>query len=149
MTEKTHIVWHQQQVSRADREALAGHQGCVIWFTGLSGCGKSTIANELDYLLTQRKVRTYLLDGDNVRHSLNAPPELLQSYGDEFARRFGLGFSQQDRQENLRRIGAVTSLFRDAGLVTLAAFVSPYRQDRELIRQQVTGESSEAAVRGR
>ncbi|MAT68496.1 MAG: adenylyl-sulfate kinase [Planctomycetaceae bacterium] len=129
------VVWHDHAVTRADREQLAGHRGCVVWFTGLSGSGKSTVANAVDRLLFERGVRTYLLDGDNVRHGLNATPQILaERYGDEFARRFGLGFGQQDREENIRRVGAVAKLMCDAGLITLTAFVSPYRSDRDAVR---------------
>jgi adenylylsulfate kinase len=129
------VVWHEQSVSRADREALNGHRGCVVWFTGLSGCGKSTIANVVDKLLWERKVRSYLLDGDNVRHGLNATPDMLaERYGEEFGKRFGLGFSQQDREENIRRVGAVAGLLANAGLITLTAFVSPFRGDRDAVR---------------
>jgi adenylylsulfate kinase len=129
------VVWHRQAVSRDDRERQNGHRGCVVWFTGLSGCGKSTVANVVDHKLYERGVRTYLLDGDNVRHGLNATPQMLaERYGDEFGRRFGLGFGQQDREENIRRVGAVSQLMCDAGLVTLTAFVSPYRADRDAVR---------------
>jgi adenylylsulfate kinase len=130
------VVWHEQSVSRADRERLNGHQGCVVWFTGLSGCGKSTIANVVDKMLLDRGVRSYLLDGDNVRHGLNATPDMLaKRYGEEFGKRFGLGFSQQDREENIRRVGAVAGLLSSAGLVTLTAFVSPFRSDRDSVRE--------------
>ncbi|MBX3435112.1 MAG: adenylyl-sulfate kinase [Pirellulales bacterium] len=129
------VVWHEHAVVRADRERAAGHRGCVVWFTGLSGSGKSTVANAVDRLLFERGVRTYLLDGDNVRHGLNATPQMLaERYGDAFGRRFGLGFGQEDRQENIRRVGAVAGLMCDAGLVTLTAFVSPYRSDRDAVR---------------
>ncbi|MBA4107568.1 MAG: adenylyl-sulfate kinase [Pirellula sp.] len=129
------VVWHDQSVSRADRERQNGHRGCVVWFTGLSGCGKSTVANVVDRKLFERGVRTYLLDGDNVRHGLNATPQMLaERYGAEFGQRFGLGFGQQDREENIRRVGAVSQLMCDAGLVTLTAFVSPYRSDRDAVR---------------
>lgn len=129
------VVWHEQSVSRGDREKLNGHRGCVVWFTGLSGCGKSTIANVVDKLLLERGVRSYLLDGDNVRHGLCATPDMLaQRYGEEFGKRFGLGFSQQDREENIRRVGAVAGLLANAGLVTLTAFVSPFRSDRAAVR---------------
>ena len=129
------VVWHQQAVSRADRERLNGHRGCVVWFTGLSGCGKSTVANAVDKKLYERGVRSYVLDGDNVRHGLNATPQMLaERYGQPFADRFGLGFGQEDREENIRRIGAVARLMCDAGLVTLTAFVSPYRADRDAVR---------------
>jgi adenylylsulfate kinase len=129
------VVWHQHAVSRGDRERQSGHRGCVVWFTGLSGCGKSTVANAVDQKLFERGVRSYVLDGDNVRHGLNATPQLLaERYGQAFAERFGLGFGQQDREENIRRVGAVARLMCDAGLVTLTAFVSPYRADRDAVR---------------
>ena len=134
-SEEPIVVWHQQAITRADREQLNGHRGCVVWFTGLSGCGKSTVANLVDQKLHERKVRSYVLDGDNVRHGLNATPQLLtERYGEQHATRFGLGFSQQDREENIRRVGAVAGLLCDAGLVTLTAFVSPFRADRETVR---------------
>ena len=136
-TDKPHIVWHAPSVSREDRERASGQQGCVVWFTGLSGSGKSTVANAVDRLLFEQGLRSFVLDGDNVRHGLNAPPALLADYGDEFARRFGLSFTAQDRQENIRRIGAVADLFAAAGLITLTAFVSPYRADRDAVRRQV------------
>jgi adenylylsulfate kinase len=129
------VVWHEHSVSREARERLNGHRGCVVWFTGLSGSGKSTIANLVDHRLHERGVHTFVLDGDNVRHGLNATPQMLEAaYGPEFAARFGLGFSALDRQENIRRVGAVARLMAEAGLITLAAFVSPYRKDREAVR---------------
>jgi adenylylsulfate kinase len=129
------VVWHEHAVTRADRERLNGHRGCVVWFTGLSGCGKSTVANAVEQLLHQRGVHTYVLDGDNVRHGLNATPQMLaERYGQDFAARFGLGFGQQDREENIRRVGAVAKLMCDAGLIVLTAFVSPYRSDRDAVR---------------
>jgi adenylylsulfate kinase len=132
------VVWHHHAVSRADRERLNGHRGCVVWFTGLSGCGKSTVANVVDQKLHQRGVRSYVLDGDNVRHGLNATPQMLADrYGETFADRFGLGFGQEDREENIRRVGAVARLMCDAGLVTLTAFVSPYRSDRDAVRDSL------------
>jgi adenylylsulfate kinase len=136
-TERTHVVWHRHSVSREDRERLNGHQGCVVWFTGLSGSGKSTVANLVDQMLYEAGVHSVLLDGDNVRHGLSATPEMLARYGESFARRFGLGFSPEDRTENIRRIGAVAELFAAAGLVTLTAFVSPYRADRANVRSLV------------
>jgi len=133
------VVWHDHAVSRADREALNGHRGCVVWFTGLSGCGKSTIANLVDARLHALSVHSYVLDGDNVRHGLNATPQILTGvYGEDFAKRFGLGFSTEDRTENIRRIGAVAKLFCDAGIVTLTAFVSPYRKDRDAVRANLS-----------
>ncbi|MEX2025899.1 MAG: adenylyl-sulfate kinase [Pirellulaceae bacterium] len=133
----THVVWHGHNVSRQEREQLNGHGGLVVWFTGLSGSGKSTIANLVEHKLYECGVHTFLLDGDNVRHGLNATPEMLAPYGPEFAERFGLGFGAADRQENIRRVGAVAELFAAAGIVTLTAFISPYRADRNAVRQQV------------
>jgi adenylylsulfate kinase len=120
MTERkaTNIVWHAGNVTRADREKINGHKGFTVWFTGLSGSGKSTIAVAVEKALWDRGVRTYILDGDNVRHGLNA----------------NLGFSPEDRTENIRRIGEVAKLFNDAGLVALTAFISPYRADRDKVR---------------
>ena len=114
----TNIVWHQGAVTRADREQMNGHKGCTVWLTGLSGSGKSTIAVDLDKRLWERGVRAYILDGDNIRHGLNK----------------NLGFSPADRTENIRRIGEVAKLFTDAGIVTLTAFISPYRADRDQVR---------------
>lgn len=139
----TEVVWHPHSVSRLEREQLNGHRGCVIWFTGLSGCGKSTVANEVDRLLHGRGAHSFLLDGDNVRHGLNAAPAMLGDYGEGFARRFGLTFSPEDRQENIRRIGAVTELFASAGIITLTAFVSPYRADRAAVRRMVEKQGRE------
>jgi adenylylsulfate kinase len=138
MVERTHVTWHEHSVSRADRERLNGHQGCVVWFTGLSGSGKSTVANLVDHQLHAIGIHSFVLDGDNIRHGLNASPAMLEpQYGVEFAQRFGLGFSAADRTENIRRIGTVANLFASAGIVTLTAFVSPYRRDRDAVRQQV------------
>jgi adenylylsulfate kinase len=135
------VVWHEHAVTRAERERLNGHRGCVVWFTGLSGCGKSTVANAIDRKLHEAGVRSYVLDGDNVRHGLNATPQMLAArYDEEFGRRFGLGFGQQDREENIRRVGAVAALLCDAGLVTLTAFVSPYRADRDAVRASLAAE---------
>lgn len=132
------IVWHAHTVSREDRESKLGQRGVVVWFTGLSGCGKSTIANELDRLLIDRGATCTLLDGDNVRHGLCAPPSVLQEeHGEDFAGRFGLGFGPIDREENIRRIGAVTELFASAGVIVLAAFVSPYQRDRDRVRKTI------------
>jgi adenylylsulfate kinase len=138
MSDETHITWHDHAVSRGQRESLFGHRGCVVWFTGLSGSGKSTIANLVDHKLHLKHVRSYVLDGDNIRHGLNASvAALVTVHGDDFARRFGLGFSAEDRQENIRRIGEVARLFCDAGIVVLTAFVSPYRRDRQLVREKL------------
>jgi adenylylsulfate kinase len=135
--EKTFVTWHAHAVSRDDRERINGHCGCVVWFTGLSGSGKSTIANAVDCKLAAAGMHSFLLDGDNVRHGLNASPDLLRDRGEAYAKRFGLGFSAEDRQENIRRIGAVAQLFAAAGIVTLTAFVSPYRCDREAVRAMI------------
>ncbi|MCE9608027.1 MAG: adenylyl-sulfate kinase [Planctomycetia bacterium] len=135
MSSPVHVVWHQQSVSREQREALNGHRGCVVWFTGLSGCGKSTVANLVDHKLHALGTHGFVLDGDNVRHGLNAAPAMLKpTFGETFAGRFGLGFGAEDRVENIRRIGAVSRLFAEAGLVTLTAFISPYRSDRDSVR---------------
>jgi len=116
MTERkaTNITWHEHNVTTEDLEALHGHKGCTIWFTGLSGSGKSTLANVVAAALHERGVSTFVLDGDNVRHGLNK----------------NLGFSAEDREENIRRIGEVAKLFSDAGVVNCTAFISPYREDR-------------------
>jgi adenylylsulfate kinase len=107
----------------------------VIWFTGLSGSGKSTVANVLDHMLAARGVKSSVLDGDNVRHGLNAGPQMLvETHGDDFAARFGLGFTAVDREENIRRIGAVAQLFCESGTIALTAFISPYRVDRDRVR---------------
>jgi len=138
MSNETNVTWHEHQVSRSSREALNGHRGCVIWFTGLSGSGKSTIANTLDHKLHQSGMRSSVLDGDNVRHTLNAGPGMLvEAHGDEFAGRFGLGFSAIDREENIRRIGSVAQLFSQTGIIALTAFISPYRRDRDRVRKNL------------
>jgi adenylylsulfate kinase len=129
------IVWHHSSVQTNERNRRLGQRGCVVWFTGLSGSGKSTIANAVDRKLFELGAVSYLLDGDNVRHGLCATPQLLESlHGPSFARRFGLGFGPEDREENIRRVGAVTELFASAGLICLTAFVSPYRRDRDRVR---------------
>jgi len=112
------IVWHEHAIDKTARAEQNGHKAFLLWFTGLSGSGKSTVAGALEQELFKRGVHTYLLDGDNVRHGLCK----------------GLGFSAEDRQENLRRVGEAAKLMVDAGLVVLAAFVSPYRADRDAIR---------------
>lgn len=117
-TKATNIVWHQHKVTREDREKKFGHRGCTIWMTGLSGSGKSTLANALDEVLWERGIRSYVLDGDNIRHGLNK----------------NLGFSPEDRTENIRRIGEVAKLFTEAGVVNVTAFISPYRADRDQAR---------------
>jgi len=117
----TNVVWHHATVTRARREAQNAHRGAIIWFTGLSGSGKSTLAHAVEESLHQRGCRTFVLDGDNVRHGLCAD----------------LGFSAQDRQENIRRIGEMAKLFMEAGVLVLTAFISPYRADRERVRGMV------------
>ncbi|AFR04763.1 adenylyl-sulfate kinase [Pectobacterium brasiliense] len=117
------VVWHAHDVTRESREKLHGHQGVVIWFTGLSGSGKSTLAGALEQALHQRGVSTYLLDGDNVRHGLCRD----------------LGFTDDDRRENIRRVGEVAKLMVDAGLVVLTAFISPHRAERKMV-QDLLGE---------
>jgi adenylylsulfate kinase len=135
MANETNVHWHEHSVTRSEREQLHKHKGCVVWFTGLSACGKSTISNLVDHKLHRLGVHSFVLDGDNVRHGLNAGPGMLKErHGEDFAKRFGLGFSAQDREENIRRIGAVAKLFAEAGQVTLTAFISPYRRDRDAVR---------------
>ena len=112
------IVWHGSSVTREDREKLLKQRGVLLWFTGLSGSGKSTIANELQEKLYQNNKLTYLLDGDNIRHGLCSD----------------LGFELDDRTENIRRIGETSKLFIDSGIITLGTFVSPLRNDREKVR---------------
>ncbi|MDR1141864.1 MAG: adenylyl-sulfate kinase [Planctomycetaceae bacterium] len=132
------VHWHEHAVSRQEREILNSNKGCVLWFTGLSACGKSTVANLVDHLLHQSGKHSFVLDGDNVRHGLNASPGILKEiHGEEFAKRFGLGFSAQDREENIRRIGAVAKLFAEAGLIAVTAFISPYRADRDHVRKSL------------
>ncbi len=132
------VVWHAHAVDRDAREKLMGHRGRVLWFTGLSGSGKSTVANAVDQLLHQQGIHSMLLDGDNIRHGLCAGPGMLKDeHGAEFAERFGLGFGAMDREENIRRVGALAALMAASGLVVLTAFVSPYRRDRQRVRQWV------------
>ncbi|GIO09087.1 putative adenylyl-sulfate kinase [Brevibacillus reuszeri] len=126
------IVWHPTTVTKTDRQQRTGHKSAILWFTGLSGAGKSTLANAVEYELHQRGLASYVLDGDNIRHGLNR----------------GLGFGPDDRKENIRRIGEVAKLFVDAGVITLTAFISPYREDRELARSLVDeGEFIEVYVK--
>lgn len=129
------VHWHEHAVSRQEREKRYGHRGCVLWFTGLSASGKSTLANLVDHRLHAMDVHSYVLDGDNVRHGLNAGPAMLRDcHGEEFAKRFGLGFSAQDREENIRRVGMVAKLFCEGGIIAITAFISPYRVDRDRVR---------------
>ena len=118
----TNITWHEATVTAEDREKLLNQKGCVIWFTGLSGSGKSTLANAVEHVLHQQHHHTYVLDGDNVRHGLNK----------------NLGFSPEDREENIRRIGEVAKLFADAGTIVMTAFISPYREDRDRARELIS-----------
>jgi adenylylsulfate kinase len=117
----TNIAWHEATVDRAARARQRGHRSAILWFTGLSGSGKSTLANALNSELFQRGLATYVLDGDNIRHGLCSD----------------LGFSDADRVENIRRIGEVSKLFLDAGVIVLTAFVSPFRADRDRARSLV------------
>jgi len=117
----TNVVWHAHKVSREKRESFLKQKGVVLWFTGLSGSGKSTIANEVAYKLHSLGHLSYVLDGDNIRHGLNKD----------------IGFSPEDRKENIRRISEVANLFADAGLITITAFISPYKIDRNYCRELV------------
>jgi len=114
----TNITWHEGHVTRAERTPLLKQKGATLWFTGLSGCGKSTIAFTLEHALVQRGHLAYVLDGDNIRHGLNK----------------NLGFTAADREENIRRIGEVAKLFADCGVITMTSFISPYRKDRDTVR---------------
>jgi len=148
MSNDTNVTWHEASVSREMREKKNAHKGCVIWFTGLSGSGKSTVANTLDHLLHKAGIQSVVLDGDNVRHGLNAGTTMLkETHGDEFSQRFGLGFSAIDREENIRRIGAVAEIFSQTGTIALTAFISPYRSDRDKVRNTMkSGEFIEVFV---
>ncbi len=129
------VHWHDHAVSREEREALNRQKGCVVWFTGLSASGKSTLANLVDHKLHSMELRSFVLDGDNIRHDLNAGPAILEElHGEDFAARFGLGFSARDREENIRRVGSVAKLFAESGVTALTAFISPYRIDRDRVR---------------
>jgi adenylylsulfate kinase len=117
-TDSTNVVWHHATVTRERREAQNGHKSCVLWFTGLSGAGKSTLAHAVEEQLHQLGCRTFVLDGDNVRHGLSS----------------NLGFSEDDRRENIRRIGEAAKLMMEAGVIAMTAFISPFRADREAVR---------------
>jgi adenylylsulfate kinase len=117
-TKATNITWHEGHVTREERAGLLKQKGATLWFTGLSGSGKSTIAFTLEHALVQRGRLAYVLDGDNIRHGLNK----------------NLGFSAADREENIRRIGEVAKLFADCGVLTMTSFISPYRADRDRVR---------------
>ncbi|MCM3730350.1 adenylyl-sulfate kinase [Fictibacillus nanhaiensis] len=118
------IIWHRTAVTKDERRKLNRHKSAVLWFTGLSGAGKSTIANAVEKSLYEKGLRTYLLDGDNIRHGINQD----------------LGFSPGDRKENIRRIGEISKLFVDAGMIVITAFISPFRQDRKIARSLLEGE---------
>ncbi|WP_411954031.1 adenylyl-sulfate kinase [Alkalibacillus sp. S2W] len=119
MTKSENIVWHDSKVVKEERQKQKGQKSAVVWFTGLSGAGKSTISVEVENELYRQGLHTFRLDGDNVRHGLNN----------------NLGFSAEDRAENIRRVGEVAKLMADAGLLTLTAFISPYREDRDKVRE--------------
>lgn len=121
MADSRNIRWHDALVTRADREAQNGHKSVILWFTGLSGAGKSTLAHAVEQALHARDCRTFVFDGDNVRHGLCAD----------------LGFSAEDRVENIRRVGEMSKLFMEAGVIALTAFISPYRADRDRVRKLV------------
>ena len=128
----TNIKWHHGKITKEDRVKLLNQKGVTIWLTGLSGSGKSTIAVELEHALIENKYHAYILDGDNIRHGLNK----------------NLGFSPEDRSENIRRIGEVAKLFTDANIITITAFISPYKQDRDNARKlQREGEFIEVYVK--
>jgi len=114
-----HITWHPSVISKKERQQLQGHQSMVLWFTGLSGSGKSTLCTTIEKKLYDSRISTYILDGDNVRHGING----------------NLGFSPEDRAENIRRVGEISKLFVDAGIVILTAFISPYQRDRDQARK--------------
>ncbi len=114
----SNTVWHNPNISRNKRYKQQGHKSCAVWFTGLSGSGKSTIAHSVEEELFTQGIRTYVLDGDNIRHGLNRD----------------LSFTPEDRKENIRRIGEMTKLFVDSGIIILTAFISPYQKDRETVR---------------
>lgn len=115
-------VWHEPTIYRTHRELMNGHKSAILWFTGLSGSGKSTLSHALEDVLHQNKVRTYVLDGDNIRRGLCKD----------------LGFSDEDRTENIRRIGEVSKLMMEAGVIVLTAFISPFRKDRQIVRDLVS-----------
>ncbi|WP_163135607.1 adenylyl-sulfate kinase [Bacillus subtilis] len=118
MIHNPNIIWHPAAISKSDRQSLNGHKSCVLWFTGLSGSGKSVLANAVDEKLYRKGIQSYVLDGDNIRHGLNKD----------------LGFQTGDRIENIRRIVEVAKLFVDSGQMILTAFISPFREDRDMVR---------------
>ena len=121
MSNNENIIWHDHHVSKQERSEIKNQKPCILWFTGLSGSGKSTIANAVESKLSALQKHTYILDGDNIRLGLNK----------------GLGFSDEERVENIRRIGEVAKLFVDSGLIVLTAFISPFKQDRQSVRELV------------
>jgi len=127
----TNITWHDHNVTREEREQQNGHKSCVLWYTGLSGSGKSTLGQAVSTALFEMGCRTYVLDGDNIRHGLNK----------------NLGFSPEDRNENIRRIGEVAKLFADAGVIASTAFISPYRADRDQARELIPDSFVEVYVK--
>ena len=134
----TQITYHAGTVTREERQKVLEQTGATLWFTGLSGSGKSTLAVAVEQVLLQRGHAAYVLDGDNIRFGLNAGPKILmdtRGLAEDQAKRFGLGFSAADREENIRRIGEVSKLFADAGLLCLTSFISPYRKDRDAARK--------------
>jgi adenylylsulfate kinase len=134
----TQVFYHAGTVTREERQKVLKQTGATLWFTGLSGSGKSTLAVAVEQVLMQRGHPAYVLDGDNIRFGLNAGPKILmetRGYSEEMAKRFGLGFSAADREENIRRIGEVAKLFADSGLFALTSFISPYRKDRDAARR--------------
>lgn len=134
----TQVTYHAGTVTSQERGKLLKQRGATIWFTGLSGSGKSTVAIALEQVLVNNGHAAYVLDGDNIRFGLNAGPKILmetRGYSEAMAKRFGLGFSADDREENIRRIGEVARLFADAGLIAITSFISPYRKDRDAARR--------------
>jgi adenylylsulfate kinase len=132
------VFWHKQVITREQMEDLTGHSGCVVWLTGLSGSGKSTIANTIRVKLYHRRCMVIVLDGDNMRHGLNcAPAKLETKYGIKFANRFGLAFDEQDREENIRRLGEVARLLCQHGIIVVVAAISPYARDRKRVMERI------------
>jgi adenylylsulfate kinase len=137
MTSDSNITWHAGHVTKADRSRVLNQKGVTLWMTGLSASGKSTIGSLIEQKLIASGHAAYRLDGDNIRFGLNKDPRLLaekSGYTEAAATRFGVGFSADDRMENIRRIGEVARLFADAGLITITSFISPYRRDRDAVR---------------
>lgn len=125
MNKNENVIWQQNKVTSEDREKVMGQKGLVVWFTGLSGSGKSTISIEVEKMLNEKGLAVYLLDGDNIRCGINSD----------------LGFSDEDRNENIRRVGEIAALFRDAGVITLVSFISPFREMRRVARERAGKEN--------